>query len=105
MAYRPAWLTQFNCSYCRRARALWAHTTTDRVTLIHDPDATIRYVWGDRTLAFVSCRSCGCTTHWVSLDAAPDSRLAVNCAMVDPDRLKDIPIRRFDGAESWDYLD
>ena len=102
---RPAWLTACNCSYCRRARALWAHTTADRVTLTHTPEATLRYEWGDRTLAFVSCRTCGCTTHWDSLDRAPNRRMAVNCAMADPACLEGLPVRRFDGAESWAFLE
>ena len=101
----PPWLTECNCSYCRRTRARWAHTTADRVKLVHGPDATMRYVWGDKTLAFVSCKTCGCTTHWDSLDSAADRRMAFNCAMADAGSLDGLPIRHFDGAESWDFLD
>ena len=102
----PAWLTECNCSYCRRARALWAHTTADRVTLTAEPGATIRYVWGDATLAFVSCKTCGCTTHWDSLDTeTTPRRMAINCAMAEPGCLDGLPIRHFDGAESWAFLD
>lgn len=60
---------------------------------------------GARTLAFHSCKTCGCTTHWTSLDPATNDRMAVNCAMADPHLIADLRIRTFDGAESWTYMD
>ena len=65
---RPEHLTRCNCSLCRRVRGLWAHAPVQDVTLSYDPDAVIRYVQGDRTLALISCRTCGGTTHWEGLD-------------------------------------
>lgn len=102
---RPEWLKQCNCSYCRRAGALWAYAETGRITLEFVEGATIRYISGDKTLAFHSCRTCGCTTHWENLDPSPEARMGVNLAMAEPAAIADLRVRRFDGADSWTYLD
>ena len=101
----PAWLTVCNCSYCRRTGALWAHTHPENVILSCTAETSIRYMQGDRTLAFVSCRRCGATTHWEPLDAAETLRMAVNMKMADPHEISHIRIRHFDGADSWEFLD
>ena len=67
--------------------------------------ATLGYSWGDKSLAFHTCRTCGCTTHWEPLDPSPQSRMAVNCRMSDPAAIAGLRIRNFDGADSWKYLD
>ncbi len=104
LADAPAWLTQCNCSLCRRTGGLWAHAEEDRIRILCGPDATIAYVWGDKTLATHSCRVCGCTTHWTSLDPA-SSRMAVNCRMAEPEAIEGVRIRVFDGADTWTFLD
>ena len=101
----PEWLTRCNCSYCSRAGALWAHDDVERISLSYDPDAVVRYVWGDKTLAFVSCKLCGCTTHWESLDPQASPRMAVNCSMAKAAALSGLRIRHFDGADTWRFLD
>ncbi len=105
LADTPEWLTECNCSICRRLGALWAHADAARVTLTRDGDAIISYVWGDRDLAFHTCRTCGCTTHWESLKPEVSTRMAVNCLLADPDEIASLRIRHFDGAESWRFLD
>jgi len=99
----PKWLTRCNCSACRRFGALWFHTRPAHFTLTAAKDATIAYVWGDKLLAFQSCRSCGCTTHFSPLEAS--GGMAVNMNMADPQSIKDIPIRHFDGADTWAFTD
>lgn len=101
----PATLMRCNCSYCRRAGGLWAHFTTDKVSLTYDPANVLRYIWGDKTLAHVSCKICGCTTHWEGISTEAGSRMAVNFNMCDPKAIAGIRVRHFDGADSWDYLD
>lgn len=105
LAHRPADLTRCTCSYCRRSGALWAYGARREITIEADEAALIRYVQGDRTLAFVSCRVCGCTTHWDSLDPSDDARMAVNARMADPIEIEDLPVRVFDGADSWRYVE
>jgi len=102
----PSYATSCNCSACRRFGALWVHTPTSRVSLDYAHEATIAYVWGDATLAFMSCRTCGCTTHWESLQEDDgDPRMAVNLKMADPAIVDAVTVRHFDGADSWRFLD
>ena len=102
----PDKLTDCNCSICRRIAGLWAYGTLNTVSVKAAPDATITYVHGDRMLAFHSCRTCGCTTHWRAL--APENgewRIAVNMRMAEPADYADVRVRHFDGADSWTFLD
>lgn len=102
----PEKLTNCNCSLCRRIGGLWAYGTLANVTVFAEPEATIAYVQGDKTLAIHSCRTCGCTTHWLAL--APedaDWRIAVNMRMAAPADYSGIRVRHFDGAETWEFLD
>jgi len=102
---RPDWLTDCNCSLCRRVGALWAHFPPGKVTIDAPQGGTIAYVQGDRTLATHSCRTCGCTTHWLPLQTAQFDRMAVNFRMCDPVDVAGIRVRRFDGADTWQFLD
>lgn len=99
------WLTECNCSICRRLGTIWAHARIDQIS-IHKPEgSTTSYRWGDENLAFHTCKTCGCTTHWENLQPQDDSVMAVNVRLVDPVQTSDLRIRRFDGADSWQYLD
>lgn len=99
----PRWLTDCNCSICRRLSPLWGHIESNEFTRLGDGE-TIEYIQGDRTLAVHSCKQCGCTTHWVNLH--PDhTRMAVNFRMCDPSVVSAFRIRRFDGADTWEFLD
>jgi hypothetical protein len=102
---QPDWLTDCNCSVCRRYNALWAYASVGEITLLSADDATVAYIHGDRTLAMHSCNTCACTTHWIGLDGDESSRMAVNFRMCDPDGYKNIRVRKFDGADSWEFLD
>jgi len=62
-------------------------------------------MWGDKSLKFVRCRSCGCVTHWEPVDPTPDSKMGVNARNFDPDALGTVRIRLLDGASTWKYLD
>lgn len=105
LAVRPDWLTRCNCAYCRRANGLWAHAERSQITLDYPAGGVVRYVQGDQTLAFISCKTCGCTTHWESLDPAAGTRMAVNANMAEPAAIAGLRVRRFDGADSWEFLD
>ncbi len=101
----PARLTECNCSICRRLGALWAYYTRDQVRFVMAADATHAYAHGDRTLAFHHCRTCGCTTHWASLRPENPDRVGINARLFPPEDRTGIPVRHFDGAETWTYLD
>lgn len=104
LAKTPEWLTACNCSICRRIGALWAYGEAGEIRLLRADDATFGYCWGDRTVAFHSCRTCGCTSHWESL--RPEStRMGVNCRLADPEQVAALRVRHLDGADSWAWLD
>lgn len=99
----PQWLIDCNCSICRRNGALWALYDAGTVRVTGHPGHTTEYIWGARTIKTMSCRTCGCVTHWESL-RDPNGKSGVNMRNFDPDELGAIHVRRFDGAESWSYV-
>jgi hypothetical protein len=105
VAERPQRLTSCNCSFCRRHGALWAYYDASQVTFTAGAGTTVSYIQGDRTLATHHCPICGCITHWESLEKQGVGRIAVNARLMDPAEIADLPVRRFDGASTWTYLD
>lgn len=101
----PATVTSCNCSICRRYGALWAYSTRNRVELVTDGEALAAYSWGDRTIEFCHCRRCGCLTHYESTNKHGRHRFAVNARMLPPEATDSLPVRHFDGARSWTYVD
>lgn len=98
-------LTDCNCSICRRYAALWLHCDRREVQLEAADDATATYERGEKVLAFHSCRTCGCITHWSSTVADHPNDMAVNGRLLEAADLAGMRIRRFDGADTWRYLD
>ena len=105
MAFEPESLTECTCSICRRYGARWAYGNRENVTVRCEPDAVAAYIWGDREIEFYHCTTCGCLTHYESVEKEPDSRIAVNARMLAPADTAGIPVRTFDGAETWQFLD
>lgn len=104
LAAEPEYLVSCNCSLCSRINGLWAHSTREHVVLSYEDGQVIRYIQGDGTLAVISCASCGGTTHWEGRGDNSE-RLAVNAAMCDRRDISHLPVRRFDGADSWQFVD
>jgi hypothetical protein len=102
---RPETLCDCNCSLCRRIGGLWAYYKVDEVRVWGHPENTDGYVWGDKTLRNVRCRTCGCSTHWEPLEPKADSKMGVNARNMDPAEIASVRIRHFDGADTWTYLD
>jgi hypothetical protein len=79
------------------------------VTVQGPPDGIVAYVRSDlgepARLAFHHCRTCGCTTHWRSLDPARDDRMGVNARLMNPEAIKGARVRKLDGAVTWTYVD
>ncbi|MEE2525162.1 hypothetical protein V0U79_02205 [Hyphobacterium sp. HN65] len=63
------------------------------------------YMHGDRTLVFHRCSQCGITTHWSGVDPAIPNRMKINFTTADEAFPANLPVRHFDGADSWEYLD
>jgi hypothetical protein len=98
----PETVTSCNCSICRRTGLLWAYYSPGAVRI--SAPATDVYMWGDRSLESHRCKTCGCITHWVAVDKTLD-RMGVNARLMDPVVLAAARVRKFDGADSWKYLD
>jgi len=101
--HTPEFMLECNCSICRRLGSLWVHAEKHLINLNYSDGDTITYIHGDKSLAFHSCKKCGCSTHWESLENN-NTRVGLNFRMCDPQIIADFPIRRFDGADSWAFL-
>jgi hypothetical protein len=101
----PATLTSCNCSICHRLGALWAYYQPEQVKIRCKPGATIAYRWGDECIDFHHCARCGTATHWLSTGKCSEPKMTVNARLFAPDLIEGATIRRFDGADSWQYLD
>ena len=102
--YMPASVTSCNCSICNRLGALWAYYEPECVEIEFRESPTLAYTWGDRDIEFHHCTICGCATHYQSAEKCKDKRVAINACMMEPASIAHIPVREFDGAVSWKYL-
>ncbi len=98
LAELPATVYDCNCSICRRLGVLWAYYPPQRVKVVSAPGSTLAYVWGDRTLAFHTCRTCGCTTHWSAIDTDSPARMGVNARLVEGLDKSKVRLQQLDGA-------
>ncbi len=101
----PEALTSCNCSFCRRSGALMAYYPKAKIKVLANPGSIREYIWGDKCLAHVSCNNCGSYSHWRNLDPAQTERMGVNARLFENVDLSQIRIRRFDGADTWKFLD
>jgi hypothetical protein len=99
----PTTLNDCNCSICRRLGTLWAYYNPKNVKLIHEPGATIVYLWGDKMLEFHTCKTCGCTAYWAGVDKSVE-RMGVNARLMDPSVINGVRVRHSDGADTWTDL-
>lgn len=101
----PLHAIKCNCSLCFRLGALWAHYEASAVVFEGHPANTSAYVWGKETLKTVRCNTCGCVTHWEALSPEAGSDLGVNMNNFGVELVQAIPVRHFDGADTWTYVD
>ncbi|HTM59346.1 MAG TPA: GFA family protein [Burkholderiales bacterium] len=101
----PEVATLCNCSLCRRIGGPWVYFPFGTVKIEGHPEATAEYIQGDRTLATIHCRTCGCATHWEPIDRKPGERHGVNLGNFDPELIASVRVRRFDGAKTWTFID
>jgi hypothetical protein len=100
----PETVTECNCSICRKKGVLWAYYAPAQVRISAPDNATSAYRWNDEVIEFHTCRTCGCTTHYVPT-AKPCDRVAVNARLMDPDILAAAAVRKFDGARLFKLRD
>ena len=83
----------------------WVYYAFGTVKIEGHPEHTSEYVWGDKVLRTVRCKNCGAVTHWEPLSGELGVRHGVNFSNFDPALLASIRIRRFDGADTWKFID
>ncbi|SEJ18205.1 Uncharacterized conserved protein [Frateuria terrea] len=101
----PETATSCNCSLCRRTGGIWAYYELGSVSIQGHPENTESYVWGDRSLSNFRCKTCGIATHWEPIRPEPGARHGVNLRNFEPALVAAVPARRFDGADTWEFLD
>jgi hypothetical protein len=84
---------------------IWAYYEFGTVQISGHPENTQEYIQGDKTLRTMRCKTCGCITHWEPLNAEPGARHGVNLRNFGSAVMDDVQIRRFDGADTWQFLD
>lgn len=101
----PKSATACNCTLCSRYGVLWAYGYIGHD--IHTTGETTGYRRADGgSIDFHFCPTCGCLSHYVATSAGNDGRhwTAVNLRLTDPERMAALPIRHFDGLDSFDDL-
>jgi hypothetical protein len=99
----PEDATACNCTACRRYGALWIYDYEDAG--IRVAGKTQSYVRGG-SLEFHFCPTCGCLVYWRGQRPHEDGRrrMAVNVRLSEPQTVADIPIRHFDGLDTFEDL-
>lgn len=93
----PETITQCNCSICRRYSVQWMYFDK-REVIVNEKVRTKQYIWGDKEIAFHHCGNCGCVTHYTMLGSLKLDRIAVNANLLELELLKNVKIRKFNGA-------
>jgi len=102
----PSSVTACNCTFCAKAGVLWIYGIEGETLSIQGPTRAFRRK-DQGALEFHRCDTCGNTICWKlrqpndhgQTDAALNIRLADT-----PDTIMDLPIRRFDGLNSFKAL-
>ena len=101
----PDFAVSCNCSICRRLGTKWIYGTAKTIQIDAPDGTTTSYVWGDREIAFHTCKTCGTTTHYSTVADPENGRVAVNLNLAELNDIKTVKLRHFDGADSWTFLD
>jgi len=104
-AEAPSVLTSCNCSICYKYGSLMAYFNPSEVKVVSILESVDEYLWGDKSLSFIRCQVCGCYSHWKSLDPNQVKRMGVNARLFTNIEIDKIPIRHFDSADTWKFID
>lgn len=94
----PETATLCNCTVCRRYGVLWAYDVEGERIRVAGPTSV--YSWGDRSLGFHFCPTCGGVAYWRAFAPFGDGRrrIAVNLRLArDPDEIADVALECHDG--------
>lgn len=102
----PEYAIRCNCSICRRLGTLWIYSDAANITLTGvDDTSTLSYSHGDMELDFRTCKGCGTSILWQSIATPGKGRMALNLNMAELHDIYKVPMRLFDGADSWHFFD
>ncbi|WP_108663169.1 GFA family protein [Acuticoccus kandeliae] len=104
LPHMPSVLTACHCSYCRRIGGVWAYYTPFDVIIVSGAEILVPYVQDKPSIAMHHCATCGCVSHWESLNPKVD-RMGINARMMDPIVMLTVPIRQLDGMPALHDLD
>lgn len=102
----PETVTSCNCEACRRYGSLWTYYTLDQVRISGETVGYARHDIPDQPepmLALHHCPTCGCVTHWTSLNDTP--RMGVNVRLMPAEVLAAARVKRLDGARTWEIIE
>jgi hypothetical protein len=93
----PESATACSCTVCRRYGALWIYGYDGEDVSVSGPTKT--YARAERSREFHFCPECGCVAYWrgLVLREGGRRRMGLNVRLAEPERVADIPVRRFDG--------
>lgn len=100
----PESATACNCTVCRRYGVLWAYDFEGEG--VSASGTTTAYVWGDKSLGFHFCPTCGCVVYWRSVQPREDGRrrMAVNLRLTEPGPIAHLPVDHFEGLVKFEDL-
>ncbi len=56
-------------------------------------------------MLFFHCARCGCVTHYETTEASGNNWVGINFRMMNASLITTIPVRYFDGATTYKYID
>jgi hypothetical protein len=100
----PRTVTSCNCSICRRYGALWAYYKASSVRIEAPKGGLSSYSFRRKTRAYFRCDTCGCVTHYAPRKKQATPVVAVNASNFELDAMQNVRVRKFDGADTWQFL-
>ena len=97
-------MTSCNCSICRRYGALWAYYQASSVKVDAPKGALVSYSWRRKIRVYFHCKTCGCVTHYTPRKKSASPIVAVNASNFELDVMKNVRVRKLDGADTWKFL-
>lgn len=97
----PEQLTVCNCSICSRYQSLWGYFPPDEVAIKIEDQGASGYQCNDKVIEFIHCNHCGCMTHYQTLPGDRKPIVAINFRMLENEKVEGIPIRHFNGRDSF----
>ena len=96
---RLDYVTECNCSLCRRIGALWHGVTEPNLRITAGEGELLLYQFNTKTAKHYSCKHCG--VHPFSRPRLDPTRWAVNVRCIDGVDLSALPLKHFDGV-NWE---